>query len=87
MKSSLITAVAAVVLSLGAAASPVLAQSYTAPAGIPAAAAPGAQFSAQGRSDGLTTGSIDRRPLDDGHARQPAFAAPHDRRAAGGNAR
>ena len=41
MNSRLASAFGAVVLSAGALASPALAQSYTAPAGIPAAAAPG----------------------------------------------
>ena len=48
---------AAVILSVSAMASPVLAQSYTAPAGISAAAAPGAFRNARSDDD-LTTGSI-----------------------------
>jgi hypothetical protein len=56
MNTRIASAVAAVVLSVSAIASPALAQSYTAPAGIAAVTAPGGL---EGRSyDDITTGSI-----------------------------
>ncbi|WP_156376064.1 hypothetical protein [Methylobacterium sp. Leaf117] len=57
MSTRIATAVAALVMSVGAVASPALAQSYTAPAGIPAAAAPGG-FQNTRSYDDITTGSI-----------------------------
>jgi hypothetical protein len=50
-------AAATLALGLGAIASPASAQSYTAPAGISAAAAPGS-FQHTGSYDDITTGSI-----------------------------
>ncbi|KAB1074404.1 hypothetical protein [Methylobacterium planeticum] len=74
MNTRLASALVAVVLSAGALASPALAQSYTAPAGIPAAAAPGGlegragfrnadqaavrSVGVPGTYDTLTTGSV-----------------------------
>ena len=56
MNTRIASAVAAVVLSVSAIASPALAQSYNAPAGIPAVTAPGGL---EGRSyDDITTGSV-----------------------------
>ena len=52
-----IASAAAIVLSISAVASPALAQSYTAPAGISAAAAPGS-FQSTRSYDDITTGSI-----------------------------
>lgn len=57
MSYRIASALAAVVLSVSAMASPALAQSYTAPAGISAATAPGAFRNAHSDDD-LTTGSI-----------------------------
>lgn len=57
MNTHIASAVAAVVLSVSAIASPALAQSYTAPAGISAAAAPGG-FQNTRSYDDITTGSI-----------------------------
>lgn len=57
MSTRTATAVAALVMSLGAIASPASAQSYTAPAGISAAAAPGG-FQNTRSYDDITTGSI-----------------------------
>ena len=57
MSTRIATAVAALVLSVGAVASPVLAQNYTAPAGISAAVAPGG-FQHTRSYDDITTSSI-----------------------------
>lgn len=57
---------AALVLTLGAPVSSALAQSYNAPAGIPAATAPGSR--AIGYYDDVTTGSLTRRPDDSAKA-------------------
>ena len=59
MKTRLASAAAALVLTLSAPVSSALAQSYNAPAGIPAATAPGSR--AVGTFDDVTTGSISRR--------------------------
>ena len=56
MNNRIASTVATLVLSIGAMAAPAFAQSYTAPAGIPAATAPGGY---ELRSyDDITTGSI-----------------------------
>lgn len=59
MNTRLASAAAALVLTFAAPATSALAQSYNAPAGIPAAAAPGSRV--VGAFDDLTTGSITRR--------------------------
>ncbi len=75
MNTRIASAVAAVVLSLSAIASPALAQSYNALAGIPAVTAPGGL---EGRSyDDITTGSIrtvrGHDSAQEGNANQPNF--------------
>lgn len=57
MNTHLTFAAAAFALTVSAIASPALAQSYTAPAGIPAAAAPGGLQNTRSYDD-ITTGSI-----------------------------
>lgn len=96
MNTRFAAAIAAVVLSVGAIASPALAQSYNAPAGIAAATAPGGL---EGRSgfanaldaDNLTTGSIvARRGLNsakEGNAEQNSFPVWQYGRTSGGTAR
>lgn len=59
MSTRISTAAAVFALSLGAIASPALAQSYTAPAGISAAAAPSG-FKDTRSYDDITTGSISK---------------------------
>ena len=86
----------AVALTLGALLSPVLAQSYTAPAGIPAAVAPGglegeAGFrNAREADPDLTTGSLGRRSVDrsakGGNAEQPNRLVPNYGNTSGGPA-
>ena len=59
MNIRIASAVAAFVLRVGAVASPALAQSYTAPAGMSAAAAPGG-FQHTRSYDDIATGSISK---------------------------
>ncbi|KQP39272.1 hypothetical protein ASF49_21695 [Methylobacterium sp. Leaf104] len=66
MKTRLASAAAALVLTLSAPVSSALAQSYNAPAGIPAATAPGSRV--VGAFDDVTTGSITRRADDSAKA-------------------
>ncbi len=66
MNTRLASAAAALVLTFGLPATSALAQSYNAPAGIPAAAAPGSRV--VGFFDDVTTGSISRRPDDSAKA-------------------
>ena len=74
MNTRLASAVTAVVLSVSAVASPALAQSYTAPAGIAVVTAPGGLA---GRSDDdITTGSIGsgrHSSAQEGNANQQSF--------------
>lgn len=75
MNTRIPSAVAAIVLSVSAIAPPALAQSYNAPAGIPAITAPGGL---EGRSyDDITTSSIrtvrGHSSAQDGNANQPNF--------------
>jgi hypothetical protein len=89
MNTRIASAVAAVVLSVSAIASPALAQSYTAPAGIAAVAAPGGL---EGRSyDDITTGSIGygRRhdSAQEGNANQPNFVVQQYGQTSGGTRR
>ncbi|KQO63358.1 MULTISPECIES: hypothetical protein [unclassified Methylobacterium] len=89
MNMRLASAVAAVVLSVGAMASPALAQSYTAPAGIPTVTAPGGL---EGRSyDAITTGSIrtvrGHDSAQEGNANQPSFPVQQYGQTSGGPAR
>ncbi|POR40474.1 hypothetical protein [Methylobacterium sp. V23] len=89
MNTRFASPVAAVVLSLGAMASPALAQSYTAPAGISAAAAPGSHVA---RSyDDIITGSIgygrDYTSAQQGNAEQNNFPVWQFGRTSGGTAR
>jgi hypothetical protein len=86
MNTRIASAVAAVVLSVSAIASPALAQSYTAPAGIAAVTAPGGL---EGRSyDDITTGSIGygRRydSAQEGNANQPNFPVQQYGQTSGG---
>jgi len=87
MNIRLASLAAAAVLGLGAVASPVLAQSYTAPAGIPAHAAPGSA-AAGILDDALTTGSIAPRRDDvsakEGNAEQNSFPVWQYGRTSGG---
>jgi hypothetical protein len=83
------SAVAAVVLSVSAIASPALAQSSTDPAGISAAVAPGSN---EARSyDDITTGSIgygrDYTSAQQGNAEQNNFPVWQFGRTSGGTAR
>ncbi|KQP72897.1 MULTISPECIES: hypothetical protein [unclassified Methylobacterium] len=66
MNTRLASAAVALVLTLGAPATSALAQSYNAPAGIPAAAAPGSRV--VGAFDDVTTGSLGRRADDSAKA-------------------
>ena len=66
MNTRLASAAVALVLTLGAPATSALAQSYNAPAGIPAAAAPGSRV--VGAFDDVTTGSLRRRADDSAKA-------------------
>ncbi|MCJ2081614.1 hypothetical protein [Methylobacterium sp. J-090] len=88
MNTRLASTVAAVVLSLSALASPALAQSYTAPAGVPAYAAPGYAGNTALDDDGLTTGSIAPRRSDisakEGNAEQNSFPVWQYGRTSGG---
>jgi hypothetical protein len=89
MNTRLVSTVAAVVLSVAAASSPALAQSYTAPAGISAVVAPGGhEVRAE---DEITTGSIGygRRPssAQEGNAEQNSFPVWQYGRTSGGTAR
>lgn len=59
MNTRLASAAAALVLTFSVPVTSALAQSYNAPAGIPAAAAPGSRV--VGAFDDVTTGSISRR--------------------------
>ena len=86
MNTRIASAIAAVILSASAIASPVLAQSYNAPAGIPAVTAPGGL---EGRSyDDITTGSIGygRRhdSAQEGNANQPNFVVQQYGQTSGG---
>ena len=86
MNTYFASAVAAVVLSVSAIASPALAQSYTAPAGIAAVTAPGGL---EGRNyDDITTGSIGygRRhdSAQEGNANQPNFVVQQYGQTSGG---
>jgi hypothetical protein len=86
MNTRIASAVAAVVLSVSAIASPALAQSYTAPARIAAVAAPGGL---EGRNyDDITTGSIGygRRhdSAQEGNANQPNFVVQQYGQTSGG---
>jgi len=86
MNTRIASAVAAIVLSLSAIASPALAQSYTAPAGIAAVTAPGGL---EGRNyDDITTGSIGygRRhdSAQEGNANQPNFVVQQYGQTSGG---
>jgi len=88
MTIRLASAVAAAVLGLGAIASPVMAQSYTAPAGVPAYAAPGYAAGHVLDDDALTTGSIAPRRNDasakEGNAEQNSFPVWQYGRTSGG---
>ncbi|GJE18486.1 hypothetical protein [Methylobacterium marchantiae] len=88
MNARLASAVAAVVLSVGAVASPALAQSYNAPAGISAYAAPGNAGRRVVADDDLTTGSVvSRRSVDsarEGNAEQNSFPVWQYGRTSGG---
>ncbi|KQP12425.1 hypothetical protein [Methylobacterium sp. Leaf93] len=88
MNTRLASAVAAVVLSVATVASPALAQSYTAPAGISAHAAPGYAGRQTVVDDDLTTGSIvARRDSDsarEGNAEQNSFPVWQYGRTSGG---
>ena len=86
MNTRIASAVAAVILSVSAIASPALAQSYNAPAGIAAVMAPGGL---EGRSyDDLTTGSISYRrghdSAQEGNANQPNFVVQQYGQTSGG---
>ncbi|KQP23942.1 hypothetical protein ASF27_12310 [Methylobacterium sp. Leaf102] len=87
MNIRLASVAAAVVLSLSAVASPVLAQSYTAPAGVSAHAAPG-YTTGRALDDELTTGSIAPRRDDasakEGNAEQNSFPVWQYGRTSGG---
>ena len=87
MNTRIASAVAAVVLSVSAIASPALAQSYTAPAGIAAVTAPGGL---EGRSyDDITTGSIGygrgHDSAQEGNANQQNFPTQQYGQTSGGN--
>lgn len=86
MNTRIASAVAAVVLSISAIASPALAQSYTASAGIATVTAPGGL---EGRNfDDITTGSIGygRRhdSAQEGNANQPNFVVQQYGQTSGG---
>ncbi|MGU3363013.1 hypothetical protein ACLBWX_22075 [Methylobacterium sp. M6A4_1b] len=86
MNTRLSSAIAAFALSASAIASPALAQSYTAPAGVAAVTAPGGL---EGRSyDDITTGSIahGRRhdSAQEGNANQPNFVVQQYGQTSGG---
>ena len=85
MNTRIASAISAVILSASAIASPVLAQSYNAPAGIPAVTAPGGL---EGRSyDAITTGSIGYGRHDsaqEGNANQPNFVVQQYGQTSGG---
>lgn len=86
MNTRIASAVAAVVLSVSAIASPALAQSYTAPAGIAAVTAPGGL---EGRNyDDITTGSIrtvrGHDSAQEGNANQPNFVVQQYGQTSGG---
>jgi hypothetical protein len=97
MNTRLASAVAAIVLSASAIASPALAQSYKAPAGIAAATAPGGlegragAANAVGADDDLTTGSIGYgrayTSAQQGNAEQNSFPVWQFGRTSGGTAR
>lgn len=88
MKTRLASAIAAVVLSAAAVASPASAQSYTAPAGISAHAAPGYAGRQVLVDDDLTTGSVvSRRDSDsaqEGNAEHNSFPVWQYGRTSGG---
>lgn len=88
MNTRLASAVAAVVLGLGAVAPPALAQSYNAPAGFSAYAAPGNAGRQRLDDDQLTTGSIVvRRGIDsaqEGNADHNSFPVWQYGRTSGG---
>ena len=94
MNTRFASAAAAVVLGVSALATPTLAQSYTAPAGISAAAAPGSH-EARGHEassyDDITTGSIgygrDYTSAQQGNAEQNNFPVWQFGRTSGGTAR
>ena len=86
MNTRIASAVAAVILSVSAIASPALAQSYNAPAGIAAVTAPGGL---EGRSyDDITTGSIrtvrGHDSAQEGNANQPNFPVQQYGQTSGG---
>ena len=86
MNTRIASAVAAVILSVSAIASPALAQSYNAPAGIAAVTAPGGL---EGRSyDDITTGSIrtvrGHDSAQEGNANQPNFVVQQYGQTSGG---
>jgi len=85
MNTRLASAIAAVVLSVSAIASPALAQSYTAPAGIAAVTAPGGL---EGRNyDDITTGSIGygrHSSAQEGNANQQNFVVQQYGQTSGG---
>lgn len=87
MNIRLASVAAAAILSLSAVASPVLAQSYTAPAGVLAHAAPG-YATDRALDDELTTGSIAPRRDDvsakEGNAEQNSFPVWQYGRTSGG---
>lgn len=92
MNTRIASAVAAAILSVGAMASPALAQSYTAPAGIAAVAAVAAPGGlASSRYDDITTGSIrtvrGRDSAQEGNAGQPNFPVQQYGQTPGGPAR
>ncbi|MCI9882836.1 MULTISPECIES: hypothetical protein [Methylobacterium] len=86
MNTRLSSAIAALVLSVSAIASPALAQSYTAPAGIATVTAPGGREVR--RYDAITTGSIAYRHGHDsareGNANQPNFVVQQYGQTSGG---
>lgn len=96
MNTRIASALAAVVLSAGAVASPASAQSYNASAGISAATAPGGLVGRSGYAnaldaDDLTTGSIvahrGNSSAKEGNAEQNSFPVWQYGRTSGGTAR
>jgi hypothetical protein len=89
MNTRVASFITAIVLTAGAVASPALAQSYTAPAGITAAVAPGGHETRA--YDDITTGSIGygRQPssAQEGNAEQNSFPVWQYGRTSGGTAR
>lgn len=91
MNTRFASIIAAFVLGVSSIASPALAQSYTAPAGISATTAPGSAGGSVTDDDGLITGSIvTRRKYDsakEGNAEQNSFPVWQYGRTSGGTAR